>query len=90
MVFGAVILVCFILLFGFSAITQGAVTSTASVGFSMSKETATRRHKGLVLNYVSKRRVPNGPDPIHNRYANTFIFIFMFIVHSALISYQLF
>uniref|UniRef100_A0A6N2MTG1 Uncharacterized protein n=1 Tax=Salix viminalis TaxID=40686 RepID=A0A6N2MTG1_SALVM len=20
------------------------------------------------LNYVSKRRVPNGPDPIHNRY----------------------
>ncbi|GLT41599.1 hypothetical protein SLA2020_156510 [Shorea laevis] len=30
------------------------------------------RHKSLVLteldiNYMSKRRVPNGPDPIHNR-----------------------
>ncbi|CAL1357871.1 unnamed protein product [Linum trigynum] len=24
-------------------------------------------HEGLDLNYVSKRRVPNGPDPIHNR-----------------------
>ncbi|CAK7338610.1 unnamed protein product [Dovyalis caffra] len=24
-------------------------------------------HHDLDLNYVSKRRVPNGPDPIHNR-----------------------
>ncbi|KAK1432831.1 hypothetical protein QVD17_09733 [Tagetes erecta] len=47
--------------------TLGAITPTASVGFSMSKERATRRNKELVLNYVSKRRVPNGPDPIHNR-----------------------
>ncbi|KAL7605807.1 hypothetical protein Lser_V15G20600 [Lactuca serriola] len=23
--------------------------------------------KPVVVNYVSKRRVPNGPDPIHNR-----------------------
>ncbi|KAG8637940.1 CLAVATA3/ESR (CLE)-related protein 25 [Manihot esculenta] len=27
-------------------------------------------HKDLDLNYVSKRRVPNGPDPIHNRRAS--------------------
>ncbi|KAK9277405.1 hypothetical protein L1049_006948 [Liquidambar formosana] len=26
-------------------------------------------HPGLDLNYMSKRRVPNGPDPIHNRRA---------------------
>ncbi|KAG9151979.1 hypothetical protein Leryth_002253 [Lithospermum erythrorhizon] len=28
------------------------------------------RMKGkLALNFISKRRVPNGPDPIHNRRA---------------------
>ncbi|XP_043706665.1 CLAVATA3/ESR (CLE)-related protein 25 [Telopea speciosissima] len=26
-------------------------------------------HPDLDLNYMSKRRVPNGPDPIHNRKA---------------------
>ena len=26
-------------------------------------------HPQLDLNYMSKRRVPNGPDPIHNRFA---------------------
>ncbi|KAM7508083.1 hypothetical protein LguiA_018536 [Lonicera macranthoides] len=26
-------------------------------------------HRDYGLNYVSKRRVPNGPDPIHNRSA---------------------
>ncbi|KAK8673568.1 hypothetical protein V6N13_111895 [Hibiscus sabdariffa] len=25
-------------------------------------------HQDFHFNYVSKRRVPNGPDPIHNRY----------------------
>lgn len=25
-------------------------------------------HQDMDFNYVSKRRVPNGPDPIHNRY----------------------
>jgi hypothetical protein len=25
-------------------------------------------HPDLDFNYMSKRRVPNGPDPIHNRY----------------------
>ncbi|KDO72414.1 hypothetical protein CISIN_1g034498mg [Citrus sinensis] len=27
-------------------------------------------HQDMDLNYVSKRRVPNGPDPIHNRRAS--------------------
>lgn len=29
----------------------------------------------LDLNYVSKRRVPNGPDPIHNKYVSPFFFL---------------
>ncbi|KAI3452359.1 hypothetical protein Pfo_009024 [Paulownia fortunei] len=28
-------------------------------------------HQDSDLNYVSKRRVPNGPDPIHNRRTGT-------------------
>lgn len=31
-------------------------------------------------NYVSKRRVPNGPDPIHNRY----LFLFSSLTNCAL------
>ncbi|KAL8231550.1 hypothetical protein R6Q57_001328 [Mikania cordata] len=65
-VFRGLVLVCFYLLFSVSTITLGAIPSTASVSFTMSKA-ATRKHKGLLLNHVSKRRVPNGPDPIHNR-----------------------
>lgn len=41
------------------------------------------------LNYMSKRRVPNGPDPIHNRYyifsttaAPIYLFIFFFSLFS--------
>lgn len=68
-VFGELLLVgfCCFLLFGVSTITRAAILPTASVGNSMPKEGRTRRHEGSVLNYVSKRRVPNGPDPIHNR-----------------------
>ncbi|KAI7742424.1 hypothetical protein M8C21_022905 [Ambrosia artemisiifolia] len=66
-VFAALVLFCLFLLFDVSIIAQGAIPPTASVSFATSKGDATRRHKGLVLNYVSKRRVPNGPDPIHNR-----------------------
>ncbi|KAF5792094.1 hypothetical protein HanXRQr2_Chr09g0402181 [Helianthus annuus] len=84
-VFRVLVLVCVFLLFGVSIITQGAIPPTQSVSFAMSKGEATR-HKGLVLNYVSKRRVPNGPDPIHNRYANTCIFIFIFIVFYVIVN----
>lgn len=27
-------------------------------------------HQASHIHFVSKRRVPNGPDPIHNRYMN--------------------
>ncbi|KAJ9564359.1 hypothetical protein OSB04_000325 [Centaurea solstitialis] len=61
----AVLLVgfCWFLLFAVSTTIQPtlAVPSTASL--------KSRGATGSVISYVSKRRVPNGPDPIHNRYA---------------------
>lgn len=33
-------------------------------------------HPQRDINYMSKRRVPNGPDPIHNRYVFMFFFFF--------------
>ena len=72
-VFGGILLVgfCFFLLFGVSTITRVPIPPTARVGVSDSRG-ATRRHEGMVVNYASKRRVPNGPDPIHNRYVPLF------------------
>nr|GEU82415.1 CLAVATA3/ESR (CLE)-related protein 25 [Tanacetum cinerariifolium] len=46
---------CWFLLFG------------VSTSFGVFKSREVTRKEGSVLNYVSKRRVPNGPDPIHNR-----------------------
>ncbi|KAL0350948.1 UNVERIFIED_CONTAM: CLAVATA3/ESR (CLE)-related protein 25 [Sesamum radiatum] len=46
------------------------VPSTKSVQFLKPIETAGKsgvRDRNFDLNCVSKRRVPNGPDPIHNR-----------------------
>lgn len=56
---------CFYLLFGVSTITRVPIQPTASVGVFMAKQGTTSRHEGLV--YVSRRKIPNGPDPIHNR-----------------------
>lgn len=85
-VFRAVLWVgfCCFFLFGVSTSTRVPISTTASVSVSMSKEGATRTHDGSVLNYVSKRGVPNGPDPIHNRYANTCISIAVYIISSSL------
>lgn len=48
------------------------VTVVASAGrFEDWKSIGKQRKHGVLhhdLNFVSKRRVPNGPDPIHNRY----------------------
>jgi len=60
----------------------GVVTSRAATPILFSKDSI-KNHvdevtigRGKLLgtprmdiNYMSKRRVPNGPDPIHNRYA---------------------
>ncbi|KAH6758129.1 hypothetical protein C2S52_022977 [Perilla frutescens var. hirtella] len=51
-----------------------AVPSTESVRFLKTMQTQTKKsgvHHDLNLNFVSKRRVPNGPDPIHNRRVKT-------------------
>ncbi|MBA0648961.1 hypothetical protein Goshw_028908, partial [Gossypium schwendimanii] len=32
----------------------------------LGKGKSTLVHQRLDLNYISRRRVPNGPDPIHN------------------------
>ncbi|KAJ0433024.1 hypothetical protein HanPSC8_Chr17g0766081 [Helianthus annuus] len=63
-VFRVVFLVGF-LLFATTIQARLAVPSTASFGGFKSR--GKTRQDGSVLNYVSKRRVPNGPDPIHNR-----------------------
>ncbi|XP_020554941.1 CLAVATA3/ESR (CLE)-related protein 25 [Sesamum indicum] len=49
--------------------TMTTVPSTASVKFLKPIETGKSgvRDRNFNLNCVSKRRVPNGPDPIHNR-----------------------
>lgn len=48
------------------------ITVVASAGrFEDLKSIGKQRNHGVLhydLNFVSKRRVPNGPDPIHNRY----------------------
>ncbi|CAL8994381.1 unnamed protein product [Prunus brigantina] len=60
--------------------TQGGSTKTATStavapeSFSEKPADVVGRENKLVhpeldLNYMSKRRVPNGPDPIHNRRA---------------------
>ncbi|KAK8529497.1 hypothetical protein V6N13_102411 [Hibiscus sabdariffa] len=38
-------------------------------GQGKGKGKSTLVHQRMDLNYMSKRRVPNGPDPIHNRRA---------------------
>lgn len=79
---GAVAVAGFILLLLIGSLESGgnkAITtlSTPSAGnpdpvdYSGREKSIDRQE--LDLNYMSKRRVPNGPDPIHNRY----IFIFM-------------
>ncbi|CAK9170012.1 unnamed protein product [Ilex paraguariensis] len=63
----------------FVGILANQTTKTTSIpipstpNFKLLKMIGTQRlvvHQGLDLNYVSKRRVPNGPDPIHNRYSS--------------------
>ncbi|KAI7757087.1 hypothetical protein M8C21_028487 [Ambrosia artemisiifolia] len=66
-VFRVVFLVgfCWFLLFATTVHAMRVVPSTASLE-GVKSQGKTRRD-GSVINYVSKRRVPNGPDPIHNR-----------------------
>lgn len=53
--------------------TQGG-TSTAASKHTDAVGRGKLVHPDLNFNYMSKRRVPNGPDPIHNRW---FLYIYM-------------
>ncbi|KAK9272714.1 hypothetical protein L1049_003091 [Liquidambar formosana] len=82
--FGALVFVGFIwfLFVGILANRVSTKTTTATIttipstlNFKHLKLIGRERHsahKDLDLNYVSKRRVPNGPDPIHNRRSRPF------------------
>lgn len=80
---GGIVLVG-VILFLFAGVLRNQVTTTTRTRSTTSQTknsknwnfVAEERHpsrRGLDhLNYVSKRRVPNGPDPIHNRRAVKF------------------
>lgn len=58
--------------------TQGG-TSTAASKHTDAVGRGKLVHPDLNFNYMSKRRVPNGPDPIHNRW---FLYIYGFVLFS--------
>lgn len=63
--------ICF-LFFGIVSRSLATITVPSTGSFEHLKSIGKQRqagHRNFDLNYVSKRRVPNGPDPIHNRRA---------------------
>ncbi|KVI02528.1 CLAVATA3/ESR (CLE)-related protein 25-like [Cynara cardunculus var. scolymus] len=68
-VFRSVLLVgfCWFLLFAVSTTIQATLAVPSTASFGGFKSRGAKRQEGSVFSYVSKRRVPNGPDPIHNR-----------------------
>lgn len=73
---------CWFLLFAVSTTIQENLVVSSSANFGSFKSKGGTRNAGLGLNYVSKRRVPNGPDPIHNRYANNSSFMCYYLNRS--------
>lgn len=78
--FGATALVLFIGFLFVEIVRSGATTTTATRTRGSFKELKVigrdgpDLHPGSDPNYTSKRRVPNGPDPIHNRYKQLYSF----------------
>jgi hypothetical protein len=74
--FGALVFVCLIWFITVGILANRAskrstITAQSSQIFKYWKLIAREKHAvqwDFNFNYVSKRRVPNGPDPIHNRY----------------------
>ncbi|KAI4351546.1 hypothetical protein L6164_005903 [Bauhinia variegata] len=87
--FGALLSLC-VIWFMFLAIsanrhTRKTVTVPSSVVISkhLNLVGIERHHLNSGMTYVSKRRVPNGPDPIHNRYnilPQAICFCFFYVV----------
>ena len=61
---------------GSSGSDDGETTRAASIGRLKHGDVIGREkaadHAQMDFNYMSKRRVPNGPDPIHNRFVLPF------------------
>ncbi|KAK1282140.1 CLAVATA3/ESR (CLE)-related protein 25 [Acorus calamus] len=53
----------------FCILLSGAVTSEGRITSTSTTRMKRSGFRPTDFNYVSKRRVPNGPDPIHNRKA---------------------
>ena len=75
--FGVTVLVGVIWLLFVCTIVNHATTITKSIMVSSTRDFKHQEfvgqerlnsHQDFHLKHVSKRRVPNGPDPIHNRY----------------------
>lgn len=81
LLFRALVVVGFICFLLVGTLRSETETKSASLGTEYSAAEVIGREKlvrpQLDLNYMSKRRVPNGPDPIHNRY---FFFYFYFFL----------
>ncbi|CAK9162854.1 unnamed protein product [Ilex paraguariensis] len=55
--------------------SSNSIAVSSKGNFKLLKLIGTERlsvHQKFDLNYVSKRRVPNGPDPLHNRRAGKY------------------
>ncbi|XP_071694666.1 CLAVATA3/ESR (CLE)-related protein 25 [Rutidosis leptorrhynchoides] len=57
---------CWFLLYAVSTTLQTSLDTASTTSSRIIRSKGASKHTGLV--YVSKRRVPNGPDPIHNRW----------------------
>ncbi|XP_047958796.1 CLAVATA3/ESR (CLE)-related protein 25 [Salvia hispanica] len=57
---------CFLLLLVIVSLSHFSFRTIITIPMQTPKKTSS-----LHLNFVSKRRVPNGPDPIHNRRVGT-------------------
>lgn len=67
--FGALALVVFIWLVFAGVLDAGGMNTTTTTTVKLRPEGSFKPLDRTNLNYMSKRRVPNGPDPIHNRKA---------------------
>ena len=94
-VFGVVVLLVFVwlLLVGILDGGGGETKETKSLMKNMKVGGVERVELSDMINSMSKRRVPNGPDPIHNRCACPCAFLLnlyllLFLVRCLICAYQ--
>lgn len=62
--------------------TAGGTSTTTTTVKTRPDQGSFKRVNQKDLNHVSKRRIPNGPDPIHNRYLFDFHHLYIYISSS--------